>query len=80
MRWGGQLRGAGGIAKGAADARVAEGNESRPEHARALGEGNMEIGQETNLHKDGGEHASKHSASVEVSAPLHNRSLFLNWV
>jgi hypothetical protein len=81
MRWGGAAaRGAEGIAKGAADARVAERNESGVEQARGLGEGSMEIGLETNLHRDGGEHASKPSASVEVSALLHNRSLFLNWV
>jgi hypothetical protein len=73
-------RGAEGIAKGAADARVAERNESGVEQARGLGEGSMEIGLETNLHRDGGEHASKPLASMEVSALLHNRSLFLNWV
>jgi hypothetical protein len=73
-------RGAEGIAKGAADARVAERNEYGVENSRGLGEGSMEIGHETNLHRDGGEHASKPSASVEVSALLHNRSLFLNWV
>jgi hypothetical protein len=72
-------RGTEGIAKEAADARVAERNESGVEHARGLGEGSMEIGHETNLHRDGSEHASKPSVSVEVSALLHNRSLFLNW-
>jgi hypothetical protein len=80
MGGGAGARGTERIAKGAADARIAERNESGVEHAHRLGEGSMEIGQETNLHRDGGEHASKPSASVEVSALLHNRSLFLNWV
>jgi hypothetical protein len=66
--------------KGAADVRVVERNEIGVEHARGLGEGSKEIGQETNLHRDGGKHASKPSTSVEVSALLHNLSLFLNWV
>jgi hypothetical protein len=72
--------GAEGSAKGAADARVVERNEIGVEHAHGLGEGSMEIGQETNLHRDGGEHASKPSELVEVSALLHNLSLFLNWI
>jgi hypothetical protein len=62
MQWGGGGAGAGGaegIAMGAADARIAERNEIGMEHARGLGNGSMEIGEETNLHKDGGEHTSK---------------------
>jgi hypothetical protein len=45
MRWGGAgPRGAEGIAKGVANARVVERNEIGVEHARGLGEGSMEIG------------------------------------
>jgi hypothetical protein len=73
-------RGAKGIAMGVADARVAEGNAIREELACGIGDGSVEIGEETNLHKDGREHASKPSTSVEVSALLHNCSMFLNWV
>jgi hypothetical protein len=73
-------RGAEGIAMGAVDARVAEGNAIGGELARGIGNGSMEIREETNLHEDGRKHASKPSASVEVSALLHNRSMFLNWV
>jgi hypothetical protein len=45
MRWGGAgPRGAEGIAKGVANARVVERNEIGAEHARGLGKGSMEIG------------------------------------
>jgi hypothetical protein len=68
MRWGGQVRGAW------------RGTRFGGELARGLGDGNMQIGEESNLHKDGHEYASISSALVEVSALLHNRYMFLNWV
>jgi hypothetical protein len=76
----GDAGGAEGNVMGATDARIAEGNAIGGELAHWLGDGSMEIEEEMNLHKDGRKHASKPSVSVEVSALLHNRSMFLNWV
>jgi hypothetical protein len=69
-----------GNAIGGTDARGAEGNAIGGELASGLGNGNMQNGEESTLHKGGREHTSISSASVEVSALLPNRYMILYWV
>ena len=73
-------RGVEGIAMWAADAGVVERNKIGVESGRGPREGSTETRQETNLNKVGGQHIHKSLALMEVSALLHNLSMFLNWI